>query len=102
MCDNTNRNSENNITAGKKFIWTPVTPEKMGLVFKLPKVSDMLHVKSIFNLPFPMGMSRHRFLFISWNMHMSEPEEDAVNDKKKGRLHPQKQADKVGDKTFLF
>lgn len=93
LYDNTNKNAENNLAAGKKFSWISVTPEElyMELVFymsvlNLLKVSDMWRVKLIFHVPFPHKvMSRDRFIFIAWNMHMSNPEEDAVNDRKKGK-----------------
>ncbi len=37
------------------------------------------------HLPYPQKvMSRDRFLSITWNMHLSDPAEDAANDRKKG------------------
>ncbi|ROI93623.1 PiggyBac transposable element-derived protein 4 [Anabarilius grahami] len=52
---------------------------------QLPKLRDYWRVKSIFHVPYPQKvMSRDRFLSITWNMHMSDPAEDAANDRKKG------------------
>ncbi len=94
LCSNTNKKAARNTAAGKKFKWTEVTEEEMckyiGLtlymgILKLPKLRDYWCVKSIFHVPYPQNvMSRDRFLSITWNMHLSDPAEDAANDRKKG------------------
>ncbi len=94
LCSNTNKKAARNTAAGKKFKWTEVTEEEMckyiGLthymgILKLPKLRDYWCVKSIFHVPYPQNvMSRDRFLSITWNMHLSDPAEDAANNRKKG------------------
>jgi len=93
LCANTNKLAERNIAAGKRYTWTPINPAEMykfiGLilymgVLKLPEVRDYWKRKNIFSVNFPNTvMSRDRFRSISWNIHMSDPEEDVVNDRKK-------------------
>ena len=54
-------------------------------VCSLPKLSDFWRTKSIFQVPFPSTvMSRDRFRAISSNLHNSDPEEDVINDQKRG------------------
>lgn len=54
-------------------------------VLKLPILKDLWCVKHFFHVPSPSKvLSRDRFLFISHNLHISDPGEDAVNDRKKG------------------
>ncbi len=94
LCSNTNTKAARNTAAGKKFKWTEVTEEEMckciGLtrymgILKLPKLRDYWHVKSIFHVPYPQNvMFRDLFLSITWNMHLSDPAEDAANDREKG------------------
>lgn len=56
----------------------------MGIL-RLPKLRDFWRTSSIFHVPYPCRvMSRDRFFNITLNIHMSNPEEDAVNDGKKG------------------
>lgn len=79
---------------GKKFVWTNITPQELTkylgmLLFmsgcKHPKMEDFWRKKIIFKVPFlATVMSRDRFRAITSNLHMSDPEEDAVNDTKKG------------------
>lgn len=90
---NTNKLAERNIAAGKRYKWTTINPAEMfkfiGLVLymgvlKLPAVNDYWKRKNIFSVNFPNTvMTRDRFRAISWNIHMSDPEEDVVNDRKK-------------------
>lgn len=94
LCANTNKNAAKNIAAGKNFKWTELTEAEMyhyfGLtlymgVLKLPTMRDFWHVNSIFHVEYLSEvMSRHRFLTITWNVHMSDPAEDALNDRKTG------------------
>ncbi|XP_041663369.1 piggyBac transposable element-derived protein 4-like [Cheilinus undulatus] len=94
LCANTNKNAAKNIAAGKKFKWTDVTEAEMhryiGMTLytgipKLPQLRDFWRTSSIFSMSFPSKvMSRDRFLAINWNIHMSDPVEDAFNDSKKG------------------
>lgn len=90
------------LQVGNKFEWTDVTPVEfykfVGLlvymgILNLPKLRDMWRVKSIFHVPFSRTvMSSNRFMATSWNLHMSDPAEDLINDQKKDteeydRLH---------------
>lgn len=94
LCTNTNKNAVRNKQKGKKFIWRAVEKEEMrqyvGMllymaVVKLPRRKDFWRRGNIFQVPFPATvMARDRFMAISDNLHMSDPEEDAVNDAKKG------------------
>ncbi|XP_055750279.1 piggyBac transposable element-derived protein 4-like isoform X1 [Salvelinus fontinalis] len=94
LCDNTNRQAARNIGRGKKFKWIDITVKEfykfIGLVFftalvKTKAISDYWITNSIFSIPFPATvMNRDRYRIISWNIHMSDPDEDAVNDSKKG------------------
>ncbi|XP_047225332.1 uncharacterized protein LOC124870586 [Girardinichthys multiradiatus] len=94
LCANTNKYAARNIAAGKKLKWTEVTEAEMyqyiGMtvymgVLKLPKIRDFWRTDSVFSVPYPAKvMSRDRFLSITWNIHLSDPAEDALNDSRKG------------------
>ncbi|XP_041664718.1 piggyBac transposable element-derived protein 4-like [Cheilinus undulatus] len=94
VCKNTNKHAAKNIACGKKYSWTKLTVEEffkfLGLTFffalvKLTSLSDYWRKDTIFSQHFPPTvMSRDRYLVISWNIHMSDPDEDVENDKKKG------------------
>ncbi|KAL4009424.1 hypothetical protein ACER0C_003276 [Sarotherodon galilaeus] len=81
-------------TLCKKFTWTDLTEAELyhyiGItlymgVLKLPKMRDFWRVNSIFHVQYPSEvMTRDRFLTITWNIHMSDPAEDTLNDRKKG------------------
>lgn len=51
---------------------------------KLPKFRDFWHTSSIFHVLYPQVMSRDQFLTIIWNIHMNDPVEDTLNDRRKG------------------
>ncbi|XP_032371499.1 piggyBac transposable element-derived protein 4 [Etheostoma spectabile] len=94
ICNHTNKQAAKNIAKGKKYPWTNITTEEffkyVGLTFfvalvKLGKISDYWKKNTIFSVPFPANvMSRDRYRAISWNIHMSDPEKDGENDRKKG------------------
>uniref|UniRef100_A0A3B4Y3E2 PiggyBac transposable element-derived protein domain-containing protein n=1 Tax=Seriola lalandi dorsalis TaxID=1841481 RepID=A0A3B4Y3E2_SERLL len=94
LCENTNKNAAKNLEKGKKFIWTEINPDEMkkfiGMllymaVLKLPKINDFWRQQTIFHVPFPATvMSRDRFMAILSNLHLSDPEKNEENDKKKG------------------
>lgn len=94
LCKHTNMKAERNLEKGKKFVWTEVSPQEMkkylGMllymaVLRLPKVRDFWRKETIFHVAFPATiMPRDRFLAISANFHMSNPSEDAENDRKIG------------------
>ncbi|KAL4009293.1 hypothetical protein ACER0C_003145 [Sarotherodon galilaeus] len=94
LCVKTNKNAAKNIAAGKNFTWTDLTEAELyhyiGItlymgVLKLPKMRDFWRVNSIFHVQYPSEvMTRDRFLTITWNIHMSDPAEDTINDRKKG------------------
>ncbi|XP_063078352.1 piggyBac transposable element-derived protein 4-like [Engraulis encrasicolus] len=94
LCECTNKNAEKNQQAGKKFTWTTISPGEMkqfiGLliymsVLELPKISDYWRQDTIFHVPFPAAvMTRDRFMAIWSNIHMSDPEKTAEEERKKG------------------
>ncbi|XP_018543850.1 piggyBac transposable element-derived protein 4 [Lates calcarifer] len=94
VCQNTNKQAARNITKGKKYSWTDINIQEffryVGLTFffalvKLNNTRDYWKKNSIFSVPFPANvMARDRYRAISWNIHMSDPEKDVENDRKKG------------------
>ncbi|XP_023253243.1 piggyBac transposable element-derived protein 4-like [Seriola lalandi dorsalis] len=94
ICDNTNKQAQKKINEGKKFKWRDIIPidffKFVGLLFymavlKLPEVRLYWKQNSLFSVLSPaLVMSRNTFQVISWNLHLSDPDEDAENDKKKG------------------
>uniref|UniRef100_A0A3B1IMT6 PiggyBac transposable element-derived protein 4-like n=1 Tax=Astyanax mexicanus TaxID=7994 RepID=A0A3B1IMT6_ASTMX len=94
LCRNTNKQAAKNVAGGVKYKWTDLGPEEfyryVGLTFymamiKLDQITDYWRKNSIFTIPFPTQvMSRERYRTISWNIHMSDPDEDPANDAKKG------------------
>lgn len=94
FCKNTNKNAVRNVEKFRKLTWTDICPEEMNKyigqllymgVMDLTKVRDFWRKKTLFHVPFPATvMSRDRFLTISCNLHISDPMEDAENDKKRG------------------
>ncbi|XP_007242571.2 piggyBac transposable element-derived protein 4 [Astyanax mexicanus] len=94
LVDNTNKFGKISAAGGKKLKWTPVTVKEfyafiglvvyMGLV-KVKSIMDLWSKKQLYQFQFPsMVMSSKRFTAISSNLHLSDPEEDAENMKKKG------------------
>ncbi|KAK7175582.1 hypothetical protein R3I93_002491 [Phoxinus phoxinus] len=94
LCNNTNTNAAKNIANGKKYSWKNLTVEEffkyLGLTFffalvRLTNIRDYWRTNTIFSLQFPHSvMTRDRYQVISWNIHMSDPDEDVHNDQKKG------------------
>ncbi|XP_030644477.1 uncharacterized protein LOC115824894 [Chanos chanos] len=94
LCRNTNKQAARNAARGAKYRWTDVGVAEfyryIGLIFymamiKLDHITDYWRKNSIFSILFPSQvMSRDRYRSISWNVHMSDPDEDRVNDDKKG------------------
>ncbi|KAI5101011.1 hypothetical protein C0J45_8214, partial [Silurus meridionalis] len=94
LCHNTNAQAAKSIAKGRKYKWSDVTVREMyryiGLLFymamvKLPSIIDYWRQSSIFTVPFPATiMSRDRYRTISWNLHMSHPDADKENDRKRG------------------
>uniref|UniRef100_A0A3P9AJZ6 PiggyBac transposable element-derived protein domain-containing protein n=1 Tax=Esox lucius TaxID=8010 RepID=A0A3P9AJZ6_ESOLU len=93
LCDNTNKMADRSIARGRKYKWVPVTPPELfkfiGVVLymavlKLPTINDYWRQRNAFSVQFPgTVMVRDRYRMISWNLHMSDPAEDVVNDRKK-------------------
>ncbi|XP_048014555.1 piggyBac transposable element-derived protein 4-like [Megalobrama amblycephala] len=94
LCHNTNAQAARALAKGRKYSWTDVSIGEMyryiGLVFymaavKMSSIADYWRQDSLFSLPLPATvMSRDRYRTISWNLHMSHPDADKENDKKRG------------------
>ncbi|MCI4394954.1 hypothetical protein PGIGA_G00174820, partial [Pangasianodon gigas] len=94
LCHNTNAQAAKAIAKGRKYKWTDVNISEMyryiGLIFymamtKLSSIRDYWRQSSIFTVPFPATvMPRDRYRTISWNVHMSHPDADRENDRKRG------------------
>ena len=94
ICSNTNKNAAKNKELGKKYRWTDVEVEDLYKFFgllsymslvSLPSLQDYWKQNHILSVPLPAKvMTRDRFRSIFWNIHLSDPEEDAQNDSKKG------------------
>nr|XP_055054264.1 piggyBac transposable element-derived protein 4-like [Misgurnus anguillicaudatus] len=94
LCHNTNAQAARAKAKGSKYKWKDVSVTEMyryiGLLFymamvKLISIRDYWRQDNVFSVPFPATvMSRERYRTISWNVHMSHPEDDKVNDRKRG------------------
>ncbi|KAL6459322.1 hypothetical protein MHYP_G00327940 [Metynnis hypsauchen] len=94
ICQNTNKQAAKNVAKGKKYKWTDVVVDEfykfLGILMftalvPLNHISDFWRRNNIFSVSFPATvMSRDRFRAIAWNVHLSDPEEDAVNERRKG------------------
>ncbi|XP_016314883.1 piggyBac transposable element-derived protein 4-like [Sinocyclocheilus anshuiensis] len=94
LCHNTNAQAARAIAKGRKYKWTDVGVDELyryiGLVFymaavKMSSIADYWRQDSLFSLPFPATvMPRDRYRTISWNVHMSHPDADKENDRKRG------------------
>ncbi|KAF3849499.1 hypothetical protein F7725_019218 [Dissostichus mawsoni] len=93
ICKNINKNAEKEQTKGKKFVWEELKPVKflmyVGLMMfmpllKLPKVRDYWRKGSHLSVLFPASvMTRDRFMAISRAVHLSDPDHDLANDRKR-------------------
>ncbi|XP_028268778.1 piggyBac transposable element-derived protein 4-like [Parambassis ranga] len=94
LCKNTNMYAAKKKEMGKKYQWVDVEFEEfykfLGLLIytslvSLPSIRDYWKRNRITSVPFPATvMPRNRFLFLLWNIHPSDPDEDKKNDEKKG------------------
>ncbi|XP_051516636.1 piggyBac transposable element-derived protein 4-like [Myxocyprinus asiaticus] len=94
LCHNTNAQAARVIAKGRKYKWIDVSISEMyhyiGLLFymamvKVSSIRDYWRQDSLFSVPFPATvMSRERYRTISWNVHMSHPDADKQNDRKRG------------------
>ncbi|KAL1247907.1 hypothetical protein QQF64_023283 [Cirrhinus molitorella] len=94
LCHNTNAQAARAIATGHKYKWTDVSVDELyryiGLIFymaavKMSSIADYWRQDSLFSLPFPTTvMSRDRYRTISWNVHISHPDADKKNDRKRG------------------
>ncbi|CAM4735282.1 unnamed protein product [Leuciscus chuanchicus] len=118
LCHNTNAHAARALAKGRKYSWTDVSVDELyryiGLVFymalvKMSSIADYWRQDSLFSVPFPSTvMSRDRYRTISWNLHISHPEADKENDKKRGtaehdqlfRVRPLMDTIRLACKTF--
>ncbi|XP_030012473.1 piggyBac transposable element-derived protein 3-like [Sphaeramia orbicularis] len=94
ICTHTNKNAAINKERGKKYKWIDIEPEDLykffGLLFfttlvQLPNLQDYWKQNHVLSVSIPSKvMTRERFRTILWNIHLSDPEADVVNDSKKG------------------
>ncbi|CAM4578665.1 unnamed protein product [Leuciscus chuanchicus] len=94
LCHHTNAQAAKATAKGSKYKWTDISISEMyryiGLLFymamvKVSSISDYWRQSSVFSVPFPATvMSRDRYRTISWNMHMTHPDADMDNDRKRG------------------
>ncbi|XP_030647596.1 piggyBac transposable element-derived protein 4-like [Chanos chanos] len=94
LCRNTNKQAARSVAGGAKYRWMDVGVVEfyryIGLIFymamvKRDRIADYWRTNSVFSLLFPSRvMSRDRYRTISWNVHMSDPDEDRINDAKRG------------------
>uniref|UniRef100_A0A671V4K0 PiggyBac transposable element-derived protein domain-containing protein n=1 Tax=Sparus aurata TaxID=8175 RepID=A0A671V4K0_SPAAU len=94
ICSNTNKKAAEKKQLGCKYQWTDVEMEDLYTFFgllvymslvSLPSLQDYWRQNHILSVPLPAKMmSRDRFRSILWNIHLSDPEEDAENERKKG------------------
>ncbi|XP_017312676.1 piggyBac transposable element-derived protein 4 [Ictalurus punctatus] len=94
LCQNTNKQAARNIEQGCKYKWTALTVDEfykyIGLIYfmaliKLDHIRDYWRQNNIFSIAFPRTvMTRDRYRTISWNVHMSDPDEDQENDIRRG------------------
>nr|XP_046253824.1 piggyBac transposable element-derived protein 4-like [Scatophagus argus] len=94
ICSNTNKNAAKNKELGKKYNWTDIEMEDLYKFFgvliymslvSLPSLQDYWRQNHILSVPLPAKvMTRERFRSIFWNLHLSNPAEDLINDRKKG------------------
>ncbi|XP_033855228.3 piggyBac transposable element-derived protein 4-like [Acipenser ruthenus] len=95
ICSNTNKQGEKQQKKGKKYPWKPLGVQEfytflavvifMGIV-RMPTLQEYWTDENMYGSYFCKSvMSRNRFLPILWNLHMSDPDEDAENDRKKGQ-----------------
>ncbi|XP_049426342.1 piggyBac transposable element-derived protein 4-like [Epinephelus fuscoguttatus] len=94
LCKNTNKYAAIQQEMGKKYSWADVEVEELykffGLLMymalvSLPSLQDYWKQNHILSVPFPaMVMTRDRFRSLRWNIHPSNPEENVINDRKKG------------------
>ncbi|XP_042349840.1 piggyBac transposable element-derived protein 4-like [Plectropomus leopardus] len=94
ICQHTNKQAAKCIKKGKRYSWTDISVQEffkyVGLNFffalvKIGNIQDYWKKNTIFSLSFPATiMPRDRFRVITWNIHLSDPDKDAENDRKKG------------------
>ncbi|XP_039503935.1 piggyBac transposable element-derived protein 4-like [Pimephales promelas] len=93
IIDNTNSNAAKRIKAGRKFVWKTLTTQEFYIFMAIILYTGLVqvHLRSDYwrkawpyNFHFPSEkMSRSRFEAILWSLHLSNPEEDEENERKR-------------------
>uniref|UniRef100_A0A3Q2ZYM5 PiggyBac transposable element-derived protein domain-containing protein n=1 Tax=Kryptolebias marmoratus TaxID=37003 RepID=A0A3Q2ZYM5_KRYMA len=93
IIDNTNINAARRLRAGKKFVWKVLTVRDFYIFMAILFFSSLVSVHHRsdywrkawpYNFPFPGNkMARNCFEAILWSLHLSNPEEDEDNERKK-------------------
>ncbi|XP_066517970.1 piggyBac transposable element-derived protein 4-like [Hoplias malabaricus] len=118
LCRNTNKNARMKKDKGKRFKWEPVNIREfmkycgilvyMGVI-RCPRIQDYWRADSVWQTPFVRRvMGRDRFQAISWSFHISDPDTDSENYKKKGtegydklaKIRPLMESIKISCKSF--
>lgn len=96
LCSNTNKKAAMNLSMGKKYSRTPVSIKSFTsssaccffmAMLPLHHPQDYWRPHHIFSILFPARvMKKDRFRAISWNVHLRDPEQDIVTDRKKGQV----------------
>uniref|UniRef100_A0A1A7YLU1 Si:ch73-353p21.4 n=1 Tax=Iconisemion striatum TaxID=60296 RepID=A0A1A7YLU1_9TELE len=93
IIDNTNANAARRLQAGIKFVWRALTLSDFFIFMAILIFTSLVSVHHRadywrkvwpYNFPFPADkMTRDRFEAILWSLHLSNPEEDEENERKR-------------------
>uniref|UniRef100_A0A8C5EFR8 PiggyBac transposable element-derived protein domain-containing protein n=1 Tax=Gouania willdenowi TaxID=441366 RepID=A0A8C5EFR8_GOUWI len=92
-CSNTNKNAAKNKDIGKKYKWADIKSNDLYKIFgillymslvSLPSIKDFWKHNHILSEPTINSYAQRQILVHFLNVHLSDPEEDLENDRKKG------------------